>query len=143
MSYVADNCHFSTRLSSVSSSALGQKGVILSLMANHQIQSDELDAMFAALADPTRRRVIARLGAGPASVGELASPLSISLPSFMKHMRSLESCGLIRTEKSGRVRTCVLNHNRFHLLTGWLEEQRRIWEESTDRLEQFVTQEES
>ena len=99
MSYVADNCHFSTRLSSVSSSALGQKGVILSLMANHQIQSDELDAMFAALADPTRRRVIARLGAGPASVGELASPLSISLPSFMKHMRSLESCGLITVGK--------------------------------------------
>ena len=73
----------------------------------------------------------------------VASPLSISLPSFMKHMRSLESCGLITTEKSGRVRTCVLNQNRFHLLTGWLEEQRRIWEESTDRLGQFVTQEES
>ncbi|WP_062240954.1 ArsR/SmtB family transcription factor [Brevibacterium epidermidis] len=112
-------------------------------MAKHQIHSHELDAMFAALADPTRRGVIARLGAGPASVGELASPLSISLPSFMKHVRSLESCGLIRTEKSGRVRTCVLDQNRFHLLTGWLEEQRRIWEESTDRLEQFVTQEES
>ena len=105
--------------------------------------SDELDALFSALADPTRRRVIARLGQGPASVGELARPLSISLPSLMKHVHSLESSGLIRTEKSGRVRTCVLDQNRFHLLTGWLEEQRRIWEESTDRLEQFVTKEES
>ncbi|WP_166821430.1 ArsR/SmtB family transcription factor [Brevibacterium limosum] len=105
--------------------------------------SDELDALFSALADPTRRRVIARLGRGPASVGELARPLSISLPSLMKHVRSLESSGLIRTEKSGRVRTCVLDQNRFHLLTGWLEEQRRIWDESTDRLEQFVTKEES
>lgn len=95
--------------------------------------------MFAALADPTRRSVIARLGRGPASVGELASPLSISLPSFMKHVRSLESCGLIRTEKSGRVRTCVLNQDRFQLLTGWLGEQRRIWEERTDRLDRFVT----
>ncbi|UVI35748.1 ArsR/SmtB family transcription factor [Brevibacterium spongiae] len=101
--------------------------------------SDELDAMFSALADPTRRSVIARLGAGPASVGELARPLSISLPSFMKHVRSLESCGLIRTEKSGRVRTCVLNHDRLGLLSSWLEEQRRIWEDSTDRLERFVT----
>lgn len=101
--------------------------------------SDELDAIFSALADPTRRSVIARLGRGPASVGELAEPLSISLPSFMKHVRSLESCGLIRTEKSGRVRTCVLNQDRFHLLSGWLEDQRRIWERATDRLEQFVT----
>ncbi|WP_169253420.1 metalloregulator ArsR/SmtB family transcription factor [Brevibacterium sp. 'Marine'] len=108
-------------------------------MAKYQLQSDELDAMFAALADPTRRSVIARLGRGPASVGELAEPLSISLPSFMKHVRSLESCGLIRTKKSGRVRTCALNQDRLHLLSGWLEEQRRIREESTDRLEQFVT----
>lgn len=102
--------------------------------------SDELDAMFTALADPTRRSVVHRLGSGPASVGELAEPLSISLPSFMKHVRTLETCGLIRTHKTGRVRTCVLNHERLNTLTDWLAEQRRIWEASTDRLEQLVTE---
>lgn len=101
--------------------------------------SDQLDAMFTALADPTRRTVVHRLGHGPASVGELAQPLSISLPSFMKHVRTLESCGLITTRKTGRVRTCVLNRDRLGLLDTWLEAQRRSWEESTDRLEQFVT----
>lgn len=101
--------------------------------------SDQLDAMFTALADPTRRTVVHRLGRGPASVGELAHPLSISLPSFMKHVRTLESCGLIRTQKNGRVRTCVLNRERLSLLNDWLAEQRRIWEAGTDRLEQFVT----
>lgn len=105
-------------------------------MANY---SDQLDAVLTALADPTRRRVIDRLGHGPASVGELAEPLSISLPSFMKHVRTLEGCGLIHTRKTGRVRTCVLNRDRLRLLDSWLADQRRIWEESTDRLEHFVT----
>ncbi|WP_092105845.1 MULTISPECIES: ArsR/SmtB family transcription factor [Brevibacterium] len=101
--------------------------------------SDQLDAVLTALADPTRRAVVHRLGRGSASVGELAEPLSISLPSFMKHVRTLESCGLIRTQKTGRVRTCVLNRDRLDLLHDWLAEQRRIWEASTDRLERFVT----
>lgn len=101
--------------------------------------SDQLDAVLTALADPTRRTVIDRLGRGPASVGELAQPLSISLPSFMKHVRTLEACGLIRTRKTGRVRTCVLNRDRLQVLDSWLADQRRIWEESTDRLDHFVT----
>lgn len=103
--------------------------------------SDNLDRVLVALADPSRRHVVDRLGRGPASVSELASPLSISLPSFMKHVRTLESCGLIRTEKSGRVRTCILNRARLTLLDDWLSEQRRIWEAQTDRLEHFVTSE--
>jgi len=98
-----------------------------------------LDAVFVALADPTRRAVIRRLGAGPASVGELAEPFPIALPSFMKHVRTLESCGLIRTRKSGRVRTCTLNRDRLSLVDDWLAEQREIWERRTDRLERFVT----
>lgn len=101
--------------------------------------SDQLDAVLTALADPTRRTVVDRLGRGPASVGELAEPLAISLPSFMKHVRTLENCGLIRTKKTGRVRICVLNRDRLRLLDSWLADQRRIWEESTDRLEHFVT----
>lgn len=104
--------------------------------------SDELDDVLVALADPTRREVVRRLGAGPASVGELAHPFPITLPSFMKHVRTLESSGLIRTAKTGRVRTCILNRERLALLDRWLDEQRRIWEERTDRLEHLVTHQE-
>jgi len=104
-------------------------------MAKYQ----DLDGVFVALADPTRRAVIRRLGAGPASVGELAEPFPIALPSFMKHVRMLETHGLIRTRKSGRVRTCALNRERLALVDDWLAEQRALWEQRTDRLEQFVT----
>ncbi|MEQ4718455.1 metalloregulator ArsR/SmtB family transcription factor [Nonomuraea sp. B19D2] len=101
--------------------------------------SAELDGVFVALADPTRRGVIRRLGCGPASVGDLAREFPMTLPSFMKHVRMLEANGLIRTTKRGRVRTCVLNRDRLALVDGWLAEQRRIWEERTDRLERLVT----
>ena len=101
--------------------------------------SAQLDGVFVALADPTRRGVIRRLGRGPTSVGDLAREFPMTLPSFMKHVRTLESNGLIRTAKSGRVRTCVLNRERLALVDDWLAEQRRIWEERTDRLERLVT----
>ncbi len=64
----------------------------------------------------------------------------MTLPSFMKHVRMLEAHGLIRTAKSGRVRTCVLNRERLALVDDWLAEQRRVWHERTDRLERFVTE---
>ncbi|MFF3444578.1 ArsR/SmtB family transcription factor [Streptosporangium sp. NPDC002721] len=99
----------------------------------------ELDGLFVALADPTRRDVIRRLGRGPTSVGDLAREFPMTLPSFMKHVRTLEANGLIRTVKLGRVRTCVLNRDRLALVDGWLEEQRQVWEERTDRLERLVT----
>ena len=105
-------------------------------MANHQ---QPLDEVFVALADPTRREVIRRLGRGPASVGELARPFPITLPSFMKHVRTLEASGLIRTAKSGRVRTCTLNRERLAVVDDWLAEQRLVWEGRADRLEQFLT----
>ncbi len=95
--------------------------------------------MFVALADPTRRAVVRRLGHGPASVGDLARDFPMALPSFLKHVRTLESTGLIHTVKSGRVRTCVLNPERLVLVDDWLADQRRIWEERTDRLERLVT----
>ena len=94
--------------------------------------------MFVALADATRRDVIRRLGRGPTSVGELAREFPMTLPSFMKHVRTLESNGLIRTVKVGRVRTCVLNRERLALVDDWLAEQRAMWEERTDRLESLV-----
>ena len=101
--------------------------------------SAQLDGVLVALADPTRRAVVRRLGRGPTSVGDLARQFPMTLPSFMKHVRTLELNGLIRTVKSGRVRTCVLNRERLTLVDDWLAEQRRIWEERTDRLENLVT----
>lgn len=97
-----------------------------------------LDALFDALADPTRRAVIGRLGSGPASVGELATDFPMALPSFLKHIRALEGSGLIRTRKTGRVRTCTLERERLAVIDGWLAEQRSVWESRTDRLEQHL-----
>lgn len=100
---------------------------------------DELNDIFQALADPTRRAVLARLGRGPATVGDLAEPFDMALPSFMKHIRALENSGLIQTRKEGRVRTCCIEPSRFSRIDRWLSAQRAIWEGRTDRLEQFVT----
>lgn len=104
-------------------------------MVNHY----GVNEVFLALADPTRREVIRSLGRGPASVGELARPFGITLPSFMKHIRALEGSGLIRTSKSGRVRTCTLDRDRLAVVSDWLDEQRHLWRERTDRLESLVT----
>ncbi|MBX0300064.1 helix-turn-helix domain-containing protein [Cryobacterium sp. 1639] len=101
-------------------------------------QHSTLDGVFQAVSDPTRRAVIGRLGTGPASIGELAAPFDMALPSFMKHIGHLERCGLIRTRKSGRVRICTLERDTFTLIEKWLGEQRSIWTGRTDRLEEFV-----
>ncbi len=101
--------------------------------------SHTLDSVFVALADPTRRAVIHRLGEGPASVGELARAFPMALPSFMKHVRTLESCGLIHTSKTGRVRTCTLDRQQLALVDDWLAGERSRWEARTDRLEALVT----
>ena len=97
-----------------------------------------LDGIFLALADPTRRAVLGRLGRGPASITELAKPFDMALPSFMKHIRVLESTGLIRTRKTGRIRTCAIEKKPFAAVESGLAAQRTIWEGRTDRLEQFV-----
>ena len=109
--------------------------VILSLMEQYP---EQLSVIFHALADPTRRAVLSRLGTGPASISDLAKPFDMALPSFMKHIRLLEGSGLIRTRKSGRVRTCAIDETSFRLAETWLARQRAIWESRTDRLEQFV-----
>ncbi|WP_455854331.1 ArsR/SmtB family transcription factor [Ensifer canadensis] len=100
--------------------------------------SSPLDGIFQALADPTRRSVLARLGRGPASISDLAKPFDMALPSFMKHIHFLEGSGLIRTEKQGRVRTCTIEKSRFAAIEAWMSAQRALWEDRTDRLEQFV-----
>jgi DNA-binding transcriptional ArsR family regulator len=104
-------------------------------MAN---QSPHLDDVFGALADPTRRAIIARLSQGEASVGELAQPFDMALPSLMKHIRVLQSGGLVASEKHGRVRTCRLMPGAMKGAEHWLAEQRAIWEARFDRLESYV-----
>jgi len=99
----------------------------------------QLNGVFQALADPTRRAVLGRLGQGPASISELAKPFDMALPSFMKHIHFLEESGWIQTRKEGRVRTCVIEKKSFAVVDAWLSEQRDIWESRTDRLEHFVT----
>ncbi|MDW5314294.1 helix-turn-helix transcriptional regulator [Rhizobium sp. PL01] len=100
--------------------------------------SHQLNGIFQALADPTRRAVLAQLGKGPASISDLAQPFDMALPSFMKHIHFLEGSGLIRTQKAGRVRTCAIEKERFAAIEAWLSAQRALWEGRTDRLEQFV-----
>jgi DNA-binding transcriptional ArsR family regulator len=103
-------------------------------------QSPALDRMFHALADPTRRAVVARLTAGPASVSDLARPLAISLPAVVQHLKVLESAGLIATEKAGRVRTCRMAPDALGAAERWLSERRQEWEARLDRLEAYLAE---
>lgn len=99
---------------------------------------ERLNHLFQALADPTRRAVLGRLGRGPASISELAQPFDMALPSFMKHIHLLETSGWIRTRKAGRVRTCVLEKKAFAAADAWLAEQRSLWEARFDRLDALL-----
>src|SRR4051794_17002362 len=97
-------------------------------------QRAPLDLIFRALADPTRRVMVERLSRGPASVSELARPLSISLPAVMQHLQILETSGLVRTEKVGRVRTCRIETVALRGVEQWIAERRITWERRLDRL---------
>lgn len=112
-----------------------RRASIVSFMANY---SPHLDNVFGALADPTRRAIIARLSQGEASVGELAQPFDMALPSLMKHIRVLETGGLVESEKHGRVRTCRLMPSAMKGAENWLAEHHAIWEARLDRLESYV-----
>lgn len=93
-----------------------------------------MDRVFHALADPTRRRIVDRLCKRPASVSELARPLSMSLPAVMQHLDVLERSGLVRTQKVGRVRTCTLDVRGLRRAERWIERRRTEWEQRLDRL---------
>ncbi|MCA8884017.1 MAG: helix-turn-helix transcriptional regulator [Rhodobacteraceae bacterium] len=97
-----------------------------------------LDAVFAALAHPVRRGMVERLTRAPATVGDLAAPLTMSLPSVVQHLKILEDSGLVRSAKTGRVRTCYLETRGLTGLQHWLAAQRAEWEARTDRLEEFL-----
>lgn len=97
-----------------------------------------IDGIFRALADPTRRRVVERLNRSPASVSELAQPFEMALPSFIEHLKVLEGCGLVRSEKIGRIRTYQLAPEPLQLAENWLAEQRTLWERRLDQFDAYV-----
>jgi DNA-binding transcriptional ArsR family regulator len=101
-------------------------------------QSSDLDTVIGALADPTRRAIVERLGDAPASITELATPFSMSLPAVLQHVQVLERSGLVVTEKVGRVRTCRLEVEPLDNVQTWIAARRRTWDRRLDRLGQVV-----
>jgi DNA-binding transcriptional ArsR family regulator len=97
-------------------------------------QSSGLDAMFQALADPSRRSMVERLSRGSASVSELAEPLDMSMPAVMQHLAVLEASGIVRSTKVGRVRSCQLDQGALGAAEQWLSNHRLLWEQRLDRL---------
>ena len=98
-----------------------------------------LDTVFHALADPTRRAVIQRLGQGPATVSELAEPIDMALPSFVKNIAVLEASGLIGSKKIGRIRTCTLKPRKLAAAERWFGEQRALWESRYNNLDNLLS----
>lgn len=101
-------------------------------------QSAALTRTFAALADPTRRRIVEQLSHAPASVSELARPLAMSLPAVVQHLHVLEESGLIRSEKTGRVRTCHIERKAIAGAQTWLAKQYDLWNARFDRLDALL-----
>jgi len=104
-------------------------------MPNQQAQ---LDRVFHALGDPTRRAVLSRLSTGPAPVSELARPFAMALPSFTQHLGVLEECGLVRSRKVGRVRTYRLAPQPLKVAERWMAQQRALWERRLDQLDKYL-----
>jgi DNA-binding transcriptional ArsR family regulator len=117
-------------------SCLPRTDSILKHMLN---DSSSLDRAFQALADPARRGMLARLSRGPASVSELAKPLAMSLPAVLQHLQALETSGLIRSEKKGRIRTCSIEPTALSSAERWIADQRTAWEARLDRFEHHLS----
>ncbi len=99
---------------------------------------DLLDEMFAALANPTRRAILARLADGPAGVNELAAPFELSLPAISKHIKVLERSGLIVRSRRAQYRPCALNPERLRDVASWVDRYRAIWETRFDQLDDYL-----
>jgi DNA-binding transcriptional ArsR family regulator len=100
--------------------------------------TDRLSATFSALADPTRRAILARLALGETTVNELAEPFDMSLPAVSKHLKVLERAGLIARSRQAQWRPCRIEPEALHDVDEWLEDYRRLWEERLDRLEDYL-----
>jgi len=101
---------------------------------------DRLSETFAALADPTRRAMLARLASGEASVTQLAEPFAMSMPAISKHLKVLERAGLISRGREAQWRPCRLEAGPLRQIAGWIENYRQFWEESFDRLDDYLQQ---
>jgi DNA-binding transcriptional ArsR family regulator len=111
-------------------------------MANQRVvepDAPDVETVFRALADPTRRRVIERLGHAPRSTSELAAEFDMAMPSFLGHLRTLEDCGLVSSHKQGRVRTYRLTPGPLMHAADWLDAQRELWERRLDQLDDYLT----
>ena len=113
---------------------------MFNLMVNYS--SSRLNATFGALADPTRRAILARLAKRELTVGELAAPFEMSLPAVSKHLRVLERAGLLRQKKDGRIRRCRLEPKAMQNAAEWIEHYRRFWEQQFDALARFLKENE-
>jgi len=102
------------------------------------VKSRPLDRTFAALADPTRRDILERLGRGPATLGELAEPFEMTMPGVLKHVRILEEARLVTTERVGRTRECRLGPEQLDDAAQWINAYRRSWERRLDRFERYL-----
>jgi DNA-binding transcriptional ArsR family regulator len=109
-------------------------------MLKHRSDGKSIDRVFHALADPSRRVIVERLSRGPASVSELARPLPMSLPAVVQHIQVLETSGLIRSEKVGRVRTCEIEPAALRPLEQWVSARRSNWERRLDRLGDYLAE---
>lgn len=103
-------------------------------------QSVPLNHLYQALSDPTRRNIMERLSRGPASVSQLAEPLPMSLPAVIQHLQVLETSGLVRSEKVGRVRTCRIEPAALQTAEQWIAERRMSWERRLDRLGAYLAE---
>jgi DNA-binding transcriptional ArsR family regulator len=102
------------------------------------VAADRLDSTFAALADPTRRAIVARLARGDATVNELAAPFAMTLPGISKHLKVLERCGLISRTKHAQYRPCHLERAALEIAANWIEQNKKIWTERFDKLDQHL-----
>jgi DNA-binding transcriptional ArsR family regulator len=102
------------------------------------LNDDKLDAVFSALGDPTRRRILTRLARGPAAVGELAEPFAMTLPAVSKHLRVLERAGLVRREREGWYHRCYLEAGPLESAASFLARYRPFWERTLDELARYV-----
>ena len=107
-------------------------------MVQHQMTTDQLSTTFAALSDPTRRAILARLASGERSVTELAEPFEMSMPAISKHLKVLERAGLIARGREAQWRPCRLDAGPLKDAAKWIEHYRRFWEQSFDRLEDYL-----
>src|SRR5215212_6423180 len=109
-------------------------------MLKRSSRGESIDRVFHALADPSRRDIVERLSRGPASVSDLAHPLPMSLPAVVQHLQVLETSGLVRSEKIGRVRTCQIDPAALRPVEQWISARRSSWERRFDRLGEYLAE---